>query len=112
MASGTIQQPMGLYEVDTGIDGVVGYRYGELKIVRVYNVTVTNTQQGYVTIGILPEALRPSTRIQFCMYDNSSSSYATSTVIQSKIDDTNRKLEVWIFSDKLSVKPTGIVCYV
>ena len=112
MTSGTIQQPMGLHEVDTGINGVVGYRYGELKIVRVYNVTVTGTQHGYVRIGILPEALRPSTRIQFCMYDNGVNAFANSFVVQSRIDESNGSLDVWIFDDKLSVKATGIVCYV
>ena len=79
--------------------------------VKFYLTSKTYTANTWNTIATIPENLRPASVLTFTALNNNVSTDATNTPIWCRVN-TDGKLQVYVFSDRASVAPTGVMSYV
>ena len=110
MASGTVKKETKPFAVNTGISGVTAVKSGNMVTLLIAK-EVTDTTGGWKELGVLPEELRPVfTLVLFCGYNNNASSYNTNVVQDCQVLSTGQ-LDVYLFSNTLSVNVRATVTY-
>ena len=97
-------------ESDTGIEGITGVRNGKIVQLNILK-SVTAAEQGWYTIGTLPSSLRPASTCNSLAIDNGISKFLNSHYT-NLIIRTNGTIEVYMFSDKLSLFMATTVTYI
>ena len=79
--------------------------------VKFYMTSKTYTSDTWNTIAVIPEKLRPASVLTFAALNNNVSTDATNTPVWVRVT-TDGNLQVYVFSDRASVAPVGVISYV
>ena len=79
--------------------------------VKFYMTSKTYTSDTWNTIAVIPEKLRPASVLTFAALNNNVSTDATNTPVWVRVT-TEGNLQVYVFSDRASVAPVGVISYV
>ena len=79
--------------------------------VKFYMTSKTFTSDTWDTIAVIPEKLRPASVLTFAALNNNVSTDATNTPVWVRVT-TDGNLQVYVFSDRASVAPVGVISYV
>ena len=110
MASGTVKKETKPFAVNTGISGVSAVKSGNMVTLMIAK-EVTDTTGGWKELGVLPVELRPAlSLVLFCGYNNNAGSYNTNVVQDCQVLSTGQ-LDVYLFSNTLSVNVRATVTY-
>lgn len=99
----------GTEAIDCGITGVWTYKSGDVVQV-IINKSVSVESGGWLTLGTLPEGLRPKFRVIVPGADNNNNTYATANIIVFDVNTTGI-IRIYVFSDKKSFQFVGNVTY-
>lgn len=96
-----VKNPVTEY-IDVNIQGVSLYKCGNV-VQLVINKTISESTGGkWLTLGVLPQHLRPKVQLNGCGYDNSGSTYADAQVIASRVLASDGSISVYVFNDHKS----------
>ena len=92
-------------------EGVFVYYNDYMVTVRFYMTSKTYTADTWNTIAVIPEDLRPASVLTFTALNNNVSTDATNTPVWCRVT-TDGNLQIYVFSDRASVAPVGVMSYV
>lgn len=78
--------------------------------VKFYMTSKTYAPDTWNTIAVIPENLRPASVLTFAALNNNVSTDATNTPVWVRVT-TDGNLQVYVFSDRASVAPVGVISY-
>lgn len=97
--------------VTTGISGVEALKSGNKVQLSIQPPsTISFSSAGWQTLGTLPASIQPYSTFRFLAFDNQASTYSQSAAVPMQLAP-NGKLNVYVFSDKLSMQPDASVTY-
>lgn len=86
--------------IDIGISGIWSYKSGNVMQLIISKYISESTGNKWLTLGTLPQGLRPKFQINGCGYDNSVSSYDTAKVIAFRLLASDGSVSVYVFNDR------------
>jgi len=101
----------GTEEVNLGISGVSCYKSGDVIQLVINKQVSESTGNKWLTLGILPQELRPKTQLNGCGYDNSVSSYEAAKVIAYRILASDGSISFYVFNDHKAFDFRAVVTY-
>jgi hypothetical protein len=102
---------VGTEYIDLGITGVSCYKSGNVVQLNISIPISESTGNKWLTLGILPQELRPKTQINGCGYDNSGSTYDGAKIIANRLLASDGSLSVYVFNDHKSFDYRAILTY-
>lgn len=97
--------------IATGITGLKAYKAAGIVNLVFEEVSVSSASAGWITIGTLPNSLKPLGRNYFQCQSTDVSTFANNNACNCFVD-TNGEVKAYVFSDRLSMYLRGFVTYV
>lgn len=97
--------------VESGsVTGITALRSGNVVTLSI-NKSVSASSAGWVSLGVIGERFRPPAYRYASCYNNDDTSYNAMRPIQTRVG-SNGSVDVYLYSDKLSVTARGTITYV
>lgn len=101
----------GTEELNLGITGVWCYKSGDVVQIIIRKTISESTGNKWLTLGIIPQELRPKTQINGCGYDNSGSTYDGAKILPNRLLPSDGSLSVYVFNDHKSFDYRATLTY-
>lgn len=110
MANSTIKAEVS-ESINSGVPNFYITKYGKIVTISFTLSDETYSAAGWKTIATLPPEARPKATVNFPAFDGNAGTYADSRVLQGRVN-TDGTVNVWAFSDKLTMRPYGYATFI